>query len=206
ADARLRERCDELIAAGLGMAQALGGVAREAARAANGIVGDPFLQDRARDIEDLCDAILMLASPDARAELPSKPVLIGDQLSVFDLLVSARAQPVGVALTERRPGPRSRVLLQLLGAPAIVDVGGAFRWAAPGDVALLDADHGFLIINPSRAEMAAVRAERRRANETAPPSLRALPARPLPTTALPASIEAMPPTLEVPRLDDANEP
>lgn len=161
-DGRMRSRAFELIGEGLGVAQALGTVAREAVRAANGIVGDPFMQERARDMEDLCDALLMLASPDARAELPSKAVLIGDQLTVFDLLVSSRAHPVGVALTERSAGPRTQVLLKLLGVPAIIDTEGLFRWASPGDVVLIDADHGFLVINPSRAEMAALRAERRK--------------------------------------------
>ncbi len=166
-DTRMRGRAFELCARGASVAQALGTVAREAARAANGIVGDPFMQERARDIEDLCDALLMLASPDQRAELPSKAVLLGDQLGVFDLLVSSRAQPVGIALTERSPSPRTRVLLQLMRVPSIIDVGGAFRWASPGDVALLDADHGFLVINPSRAEMANVRAARRDARRRA---------------------------------------
>jgi phosphotransferase system enzyme I (PtsP) len=168
-DERLRGRAFKQIAEGRSVAQALGLVAREAARAANGIVGDPFLQDRARDIEDLCDALLMLASPDARAELPSKAVLLGDQITVFDLLISARAQPVGIALTERANGPRTKVLLQLMNVPAISDVAGAFRWAAPGDVALLDADHGFLVINPSRAEVASVRAERKNLPPSPPP-------------------------------------
>jgi phosphotransferase system enzyme I (PtsP) len=165
-DTRLRDRAFELVGQGQGVAQALGTVAREATRAANGIVGDPFLQDRARDIEDFCDALLMLAAPDQRAELPSKAVLLGDQITVFDLLVSARAQPVGIALTERAAGPRTAVLLKLLGVPSIVDVGGAYRWAAPGDVALLDADHGFLVINPSRSEVASVRAARREKKPT----------------------------------------
>lgn len=160
-DGRLRGRAAELIGKGHSIAQALGLVAREAARAANGIVGDKFMQDRARDIEDFCDALLMLASPDQRAELPSKAVLLGDEISVFDLLVSARAQPVGVVLTERAESPRTPVLLKLLGVPSIIDVAGAFRWAAPGDVALIDADHGFLVINPSKAEVASVRAARR---------------------------------------------
>lgn len=161
-DERMRERAFELIAQGQGVAEALGTIAREAVRAANGIVGDPFLQERARDIEDLCDALVMLASPDARAELPSKAVLIGDKLTVFDLLVSAKANPVGVALSERVPDPRTNVLLKLLGVPAITHVDGLFQWASPGDVALLDADHGFLMINPSRAEMAMLRAERKK--------------------------------------------
>ncbi|MFO0758867.1 MAG: GAF domain-containing protein [Byssovorax sp.] len=160
-DSRLKERAFELMGEGKSVAHALGVVAREANRAANGIVGDPFLQDRARDIEDLCDALLMLSSPDARAELPAKAVLLGDQITVFDLIVSARAQPVGIALTDLARGPRTKVLLQLMGVPAIIDAAGAFKWAAPGDVALLDADHGFLVINPSRAEVASVRAERR---------------------------------------------
>jgi phosphotransferase system enzyme I (PtsP) len=160
-DGRLKGRAAQLIHEGHSVAQALGLVAREAARAANGIVGDDFMRDRARDIEDFCDALLMLASPDARAELPSKAVLLGDQISVFDVLVSARAQPVGVVLTEHARSKRAPVLLKLMGVPSIVDVQGAFRWAAPGDVALLDADHGFLVINPSRAEVASVRAERR---------------------------------------------
>jgi phosphotransferase system enzyme I (PtsP) len=130
-------------------------------RAAATITRDPFLEERARDIEDLCDALTMLAASDKRAELPSKAILVGDGLSVFDLLVSARAHPVGVALTERASGPRTRALLLLLGVPAIVDVQGLFRWASDGDVALLDADHGLIVINPSKSEMAALREYKR---------------------------------------------
>jgi phosphotransferase system enzyme I (PtsP) len=118
------------------------------------------MQDRARDIEDLCDAVVMLASTDPAAKLPSKAVLMGDQLTVFDLLVSARSQPSALALTERALGPRTHVLLQLLDIPALVDVAGLFRWASDGEVALLDADHGLLVINPSRAEISMLRQER----------------------------------------------
>jgi phosphotransferase system enzyme I (PtsP) len=159
-DSRLRERTLELIGNGKGSAEALSTVAREVTRAATGIVGDPFLAERSRDIEDFCDAVLMLASPDARAEQPTKAVLIGDDFTVFDLLVTARTQPAGVVLTERA-SPRGVALLKLMGVPAIVDVQGAFHWASPGDVALLDADHGFFVVNPSRAEVSALRAYRR---------------------------------------------
>ncbi len=178
-DTRLRDRADELLDEGKGVAEALAQVAREVARAANsGVIGDPFMQERARDIEDLCDALLMLASPDARAELPQKAVLLGNDLTVFDLIVSARSHPVGVALTERALGPRTKVLLKLLGMPAIVDVGGAFRWVAPGDVALVDADHGFLVINPSKADIAGVRAQRKDSKKASVPRSRASTAPP----------------------------
>jgi phosphotransferase system enzyme I (PtsP) len=163
-DGRFRERADELVAAGGGIWAALGRVAREVTRTAASITRDPFLEDRARDIEDLCDALVMLAAADKRAELPSKAILVGDALSVFDLLISARAHPVGVALTDRATGPRTRTLLRLLEVPAIVGVEGLFKWASDGDVSLLDADHGLLVINPSRSEVAALR-EYKRAQE-----------------------------------------
>jgi len=99
----------------------------------------------------------MLAASDKRAELPSKAVLVGDGLSVFDLLISARAQPCGIALSERATSPRTRILLELLGVPAIVDVQGLFRWSSDGDIALIDADHGLMVINPSKSEIAAIR-------------------------------------------------
>ncbi len=138
-------------------------------RTAASITRDPFLEERAKDIEDLCDALSMLAASDKRAELPSKAVLVGDGLTVFDLLISARAHPVGVALSERAAGPRTRSLLRLLGVPSVVDVQGLFRWASDGDVALVDADHGLLVINPSKSEISGVREFKR--SHSIPPAL-----------------------------------
>ena len=160
-DGRFRERAAELIEAGTGLAQSLSQVAREVTRTAATLTRDPFLEERARDIEDLCDALSMLADTDKRAALPQRAVLVGDSLSVFDLLVSSKAKPVAIALSERASSPRTRTLLQLMGAPAVAEVQGLFRWAADGDLALVDADHGLLVINPSKAEIAALRERRR---------------------------------------------
>jgi phosphotransferase system enzyme I (PtsP) len=158
-DQRLRHRSVELLGEGESLASALGKVAREATRAASK-QGDAFLVERARDLEQLCDALLMLASPDSRATIPSKAVLLADELGIYDLLITARSQPAGIVLTEREPRERTRVLLELLGVPAVSGVEGAFRWASPGDIALVDADHGLVVINPSRADIAAFRHER----------------------------------------------
>jgi phosphotransferase system enzyme I (PtsP) len=160
-DMRFRERATDIAADGVGIPQALAQVARDATRTAVSITRDPFLEERARDIEDLCDALTMLADVDKRSALPSKALLVGDTLSVFDLLVSARSQPAGVALTERASGPRTRALLKLLNVPAVVDVQNLFRWASDGDIALLDGDHGLLVINPSKSEVASLREYRR---------------------------------------------
>lgn len=157
-DARLRKEALRLCKEGMGVAEALGDIARRVAAAA--VAGkSAFLEERARDIEDLCDALVMLAASDPRAELPAKAVMIADHLTVFDVLLSARWKPVGIALAETLQSPRTTVLLQLLGLPAVTDVGGLFRWATDGDVAFLDGDHGLVILNPSRSEVASVREE-----------------------------------------------
>ncbi len=160
-DQRFRERAIELVEIDGGIPQALARVAREVTRTAASLTRDSFLEERARDVEDLCDAISMVAVSDKRAELPSKAILVGDALTVFDLLVSARTQPAGVALSERAFGPRTKTLLALLDVPAIVGVQGLFRWASDGDIALLDADHGLLVINPTKSEIASAREHRR---------------------------------------------
>jgi phosphotransferase system enzyme I (PtsP) len=164
-DSRFRERAGELVMEGQSIAQALGRVARDVARTAASITRDPFLEERARDVEDLCDALSMLAATDRRAELPSKALLVGDGIGMFDLLVTARSHPVGIALTERATGPRTRALLSLFGVPAIVGVQGLFRWASDGEVALLDADHGLLVINPTKGEIANLREYKRSRGE-----------------------------------------
>ncbi|RYG62443.1 GAF domain-containing protein, partial [bacterium] len=71
ADARFRQRATEIAATGVGLSHALSTVAREATRNAVAFTRDPYLEERMRDLEDLCDALTMLAITDKRAELPS---------------------------------------------------------------------------------------------------------------------------------------
>lgn len=166
-DQRLRRTAFEQIDAGASLGHALGQVARQAVRAASE-GDDDFLLERARDLEQLCDTLLMMAQPDARASIPAKAILVAEDLTIYDLFVTVRAQPAGVVLSERNLRPRTQVLVDLLAVPAIADVRGAFRWMSPGDVALLDADHGLLTINPTRADIAAYRADKRRERRSQP--------------------------------------
>jgi phosphotransferase system enzyme I (PtsP) len=167
-DMRFRERATELAGAGAGVAQALSRVARDVTRTAVSLTRDAFLEDRARDIEDLCDALTMLAGAETRPDLPTKAILVGDTLTVFDLLVTARTLPAGIALSERATGPRTRALLKLMNVPSVTDVQGLFRWVSDGDVVLLDGDHGLLVLNPSKVEMATAREQRARPDRGRP--------------------------------------
>jgi phosphotransferase system enzyme I (PtsP) len=46
--------------------------------------------------------------------------------------------------------------------PAVTEVAGLFRWATDGELALVDADHGLVQLNPTRAEIALVRLAKKR--------------------------------------------
>jgi phosphotransferase system, enzyme I, PtsP len=158
-DGRLRERSLELVQGGRALSQALTEVGSEVVKTATR-VGDAFALERATDLAEVCEALAMLALEDRR-ELPRSAILIGDNFTVFDLLVTARYQPSGVVLSEHARGPQIRPLLELMGVPSVIEVTGLFRWAADGEVALVDGDHGLVRLNPSRAEINAVRAEKK---------------------------------------------
>jgi len=158
-DGRFRERALELVSLKRSVGGGMAEVAREVTRAAR-LTGDPFSERRARDVEDLCDAIVMMTAADPRADLPSRAVLIGDRLTVYDLLVTARHRPSAIALGDAGSGARTRALAALLGVPCVTGVQGLFRWAADGDLALVDGDHGLVVLNPSKADVQRVRGAR----------------------------------------------
>ena len=101
----------------------------------------------------------MLACSDPRAEIPSKAVLIGDRITVYDLLVTAKNHPMALALSNAA-NERTRTLAQLLGVPAVSESEGLFKWAADGDLAMVDGDHGFVVLNPPKADVQQVRSLR----------------------------------------------
>jgi len=156
ADGRLRERVLELVEEGKPLSIALQTVGGEAAREA-ARTGVGMLEDRAREISDVCEALAMLCEPDRRGAIPRGAVLVGDRLTAFDLLVTAQAGLAGVALSEPVTTDSARTMLGLLGVPAVAAVSGLFKWVADGDLVLVDGDHGFLRLNPSRAEVSRVR-------------------------------------------------
>jgi phosphotransferase system enzyme I (PtsP) len=160
-DARLKERALELCKAGMGLPQALTRVGAESVRAASHN-GDAFMLERAHELAELCEALALLSRGEVPSDVPRSAVLVGDGFSLFDLLVAVRARPAAVVLSERAVTAKARALLPLLRVPAITEVSGLFRWATDGELALVDADHGLVQLNPTRAEIALVRLEKKR--------------------------------------------
>jgi phosphotransferase system enzyme I (PtsP) len=160
ADGRLSERTLELVDQGDGLSIALQRVAAEAAREAARSRED-FLIDRAREMSDICEALAMLTATDRRTRIGRGSVLVGDRITTLDLLVTARSEVSAVVLSEAVATPAARLLLLLLGVPSVAHVAGLFRWVTEGELLLVDADHGFVRVNPSRAEISALRVEQK---------------------------------------------
>ncbi|HZH04104.1 MAG TPA: phosphoenolpyruvate-utilizing N-terminal domain-containing protein, partial [Myxococcaceae bacterium] len=159
-DARIRERTVELTASGEAVAPALTRVGAEAMRTATR-VGDEFGIRRAHRIAETCEALAVLSSGVPQWEVPRHAVWIGEQITVFDLLVSMRAAaPAAVILSGPAASPEARAVLELFGVPSVGEVAGLFQWAGDGAIALVDGDHGLVRVNPSRIEIAALRAEK----------------------------------------------
>ena len=167
ADGRLRERVLDM-AASKGLAGAFAQAAREATRAAR-ITEDPTLSERAQEMSELCDALRVLCATDGASKVPRDAIWIGDTVTVFELLLAARARPAALVLTQKVTTPRVHALIALMNVPTVSEVAGLYAWASDGDVALVDGDHGLVRINPTRRERDAARVEREGLGDTEDP-------------------------------------
>ncbi|MDB4930688.1 MAG: ptsP, partial [Myxococcaceae bacterium] len=163
-DGRLRERTLEL-AGGRGLGQALAQVAREATRAAR-ITDVPLITERAMEMSELCDALRVMLAHEGAAPAPKGAVWVGETVTVFELLLAARAHPAALVLSGPVPPGRARAIVELIGVPAVCEAAGIVNWASDGDVALVDGDHGLVRVNPSRRERDEARVERGGSTET----------------------------------------
>lgn len=161
-DARAWERVLELSRErSVPLPRALCTAGGEALRAATR-TQDAFNIERAAALSDLCETLAMLAAKAPSGALPRTPVVAADRLSLHDVLLASRLQPAAVVLRERRTGKLDELLLRLLDVPAVAGVAALFRWTDEGDLLLVDAEHGLVRVNPSRAEVALARDARRR--------------------------------------------
>lgn len=161
-DARLRERTLAGCDSGHSLAHALVTAGSEAARAATRS-GESYALERAHTINDLCEALAALVSDPALTEAPAGAVLVGDRITLYDLLVSGRHQPRALVLGDAVHDATTTTLAQLIGVPTVTGVSNLFRWISDGEMVLVDADHGLVRVNPTRLDIAALRQQQRQA-------------------------------------------
>lgn len=146
-----------------GVLGALRGVARDYARVpyrvpVRGGAIEPALEERAREIEDLC--VLLYASATRANMLPHGGVWLGERIGAFVALCAvARGASALVSDVRLDDGP-GLAIARAGEIPVVSQVDGLYAWVRPGDLVVVDADVGILRINPAESSVESFRKSR----------------------------------------------
>jgi phosphoenolpyruvate-protein phosphotransferase len=157
-DPELRSRADEWIGRGKSAAFAW----RRATRAVAETLGqldDARMRERAADLRDLENQVLLvLAGQDAAplVSLDADSVLVADDLPPSALIGMDRGSIAGIALALGGPTSHVSILAAAAGIPALVALGPRALAIRDGTPVVLDAEHGWMDVNPPAAELAAI--------------------------------------------------
>jgi phosphotransferase system enzyme I (PtsP) len=145
-------------------------------------IADPYLRERLLDLEDLANRLLryLTGRPPGMAAggLPAEFILVAHAMGPAELLDYAHRQIKGLVLEEGSHTAHVAIVARAFDIPVVGRVAEATRQIEPGDMLIVDGDHGQVLIRP-RADIQqsvtatiAARTRRRALYE----SLRELPA------------------------------
>ena len=132
-------------------------------------VTDPYLRERLADIEDVAGRLLAALDEKAAAlDVPIGAILVARRLGPAELLEWHGRGIAGFVVEEGSAAGHAAILARALGIPALGGTRGVLDTAEDGDVAVLDADDGQLVLRPEQAVLDAYsRAMRQRAERQA---------------------------------------
>ena len=116
-------------------------------------VTDPYLRERFYDLEDLANRLQRHLSgqlPSAAwAELPAEFILVAHRMGPAELLDYARRRIMGLVLEEGSPTSHVAIVARAFDIPVVGRVEEATSRIEPGDMIVVDGDHGQVLIRPS---------------------------------------------------------
>ena len=116
-------------------------------------IGDPLLQDRMHDLEDLANRLLRTVSGQmgtaAQLGLRQDTILIARNLGPAELLEYDRRRLKGVVLEEGSLTAHVTIVARAMGVPVLGRVRDVRRQIAEGDLLLLDVAEGNVFVRPS---------------------------------------------------------
>ncbi len=119
-------------------------------------IADPYLRERLADLEDLAGRLLAaLDGETGAAPVPAGAILMTRRLGPAQLLEWHARGIAGVMIEEGSGGGHAAILARALGLPALGGARGALEAVEAGDLAVLDADEGQLILRPDQEVRAA---------------------------------------------------
>jgi phosphoenolpyruvate-protein phosphotransferase/dihydroxyacetone kinase phosphotransfer subunit len=165
-DAALTGPALQRIDAGEGAGRAWRSAAQEAAAAFRAL-DDPYLRERAVDVEDVGRRVLArLAGTDAAPAPRDAGIVLAAELTPGEAVGLDPAETWGIATARGGATGHAAILARALGIPAVVGAGDALGGIAEGTPLVLDGDAGLLEVEPGDEVVARYEARRDEAAET----------------------------------------
>ena len=122
-------------------------------------LADPYLRERASDVQAVGDEVLraLVGGSSASSLSDVDGVLLTPDLTPAQAVTLDRARVVGVVLAEGSPTSHSAILLRGLGIPAVAGAGSAVLDTPDGTLVALDGGTGELVLAPDDGVLARMR-------------------------------------------------
>lgn len=129
-------------------------------------ISDPYLRERAVDIEDVAKRLLFNlkqeeGSTKLRPQQSNTSILLARDLSPSDTVALDRNQIRAFATELGSPTSHSAIMARSLNIPAVVALHGIPEDFAAGDIAIVDGQHGIVILNPTEKTLQDYRRRRK---------------------------------------------
>ena len=161
-DAALLDPARRAIEAGEAGAAAAWAAAAAAAAGAYRDLDDPYLRERAADVEDVAARVLRrLTGAEGAAGAAEAGIVLADELTPGQAAELDPARVRGIATARGGATAHAAILARALGIPAVVGLGRALLAVGEGTPLILDGDAGTVRVDPGEAAVA--EAEERRA-------------------------------------------
>ncbi len=127
-------------------------------------VADPYLRDRAEDIEDVARRLLHNLRLDGgeiglRLQYPDTAILFARDLSPSDMIAVDRAHIRGFATELGSPTSHSAIMARSLNIPAVVALHGIPDDFSAREIAIVDGRRGIVILRPSQETLSSYEIE-----------------------------------------------
>ncbi len=128
-------------------------------------LGDDYFAGRAVDILDIGQRLLhQLGMPiyeqQQTEQIPAGTILVARDITFSEITQLPLAHIVGIVLAESTPTAHSAILARSLGIPMLCTMGEAILQLPAYHPALIDGTAGYLLVEPTAAELTAGRAKR----------------------------------------------
>lgn len=114
-----------------------------------------YFRARAADIRDIRDQVLRALSEDGDVQAPAGAIFYGEDIAPTRFFETDWSCGGGIALKAGSTASHVAMLARSRGVPMVVGLGASLGHLA--GTALLDAEHGGIVLSPSKAEIAAFR-------------------------------------------------